>query len=64
MKLVGRQPTLKTLSDDILGAISRDKNTRSNDPYTNNNNNNNNNNINTVMQIKLNDISNFQSLCV
>jgi len=62
MKLARRQPALRAILDYILGAISRDRNTGSNDPYTknhNNNNNNNNNNRNTVMQIKLNDLLNY-----
>jgi len=33
MKLARRQPALKTLLDDILDAISRDRNTGRNDPY-------------------------------
>jgi len=58
MKLARRQPALKILRDDILGAIRGDGNTGNNDPYTNNNNNN---NRDTFMQIKLNDISNFEN---
>jgi hypothetical protein len=34
MKLARKQPALKTLFDDILDAISRDRNTGKNDPYT------------------------------